>query len=83
MSYSIIPLVDSDTKLFPEPTMEALAEALPGSSPAEISELIAEYLETNPVAEPLLEAHVSDTTPHPAYDKDLQSLAIIFENGLV
>lgn len=30
----------------------------------------------------LLDQHVTDPTPHPAYD-DMQSLRLIFENGLV
>lgn len=30
----------------------------------------------------LLVEHLSDTTPHPAYD-DLPSLTLLFENGLI
>ena len=30
----------------------------------------------------LIENHIIDTTPHPAYD-DLTSLTLLFENGLV
>lgn len=30
----------------------------------------------------LVDAHIADATPHPAYD-DLQSLTLLFENGLV
>lgn len=26
--------------------------------------------------------HIADPTPHPAYDTDLQSLTVVFENGL-
>lgn len=29
-----------------------------------------------------LNAHIDDTTPHPAYD-DLPSLVLLFENGLI
>ncbi len=31
----------------------------------------------------LLEAHLADTTPHTAYDVDIPSLSLIFENHLV
>ena len=30
----------------------------------------------------LLTLHVEATEPHPAYDNDIPSLALIFENGL-
>jgi hypothetical protein len=29
-----------------------------------------------------LEAHINSPTPHPAYDTDMQSLSVVFENGL-
>jgi hypothetical protein len=29
-----------------------------------------------------LAGHIASPTPHPAYDTDLQSLTIVFENGL-
>lgn len=30
-----------------------------------------------------LQAHINAPTPHPAYDVDMQSLTVIFENGLI
>lgn len=29
-----------------------------------------------------LQAHINSDTPHPAYDVDLPSLTLLFENGL-
>ena len=31
----------------------------------------------------MMEAHINDPTPHPAYDTNMPSLKILFENGLV
>lgn len=83
MSTWLIPGVDAETKLFPQPTMDALADAL-GATPDEIQAAVEEYLTANPPAagEPLLAAHVADPEPHPAYD-DTPSLSTLFENGLV
>lgn len=50
MSYELIPLVDSATKLFPQPTMDALAAALPGATPDEIATAVDAYLTENPVS---------------------------------
>lgn len=33
--------------------------------------------------EPLLAAHIAADEPHPAYDVDLPSLTVLFENGIV
>lgn len=41
----LIPLVDAETKLFPRPTMDALAAALPGATPVGI-----EFIQSTPLA---------------------------------
>lgn len=61
---------------------QVVIDNLPPASPDELATAVTEYLDENPVGEPLLEEHVADTTPHPAYD-DLPSLSLLFQNGLV
>lgn len=53
-------------------------------SDEEFNQALEEYLLVNPIGnnEPLLNVHVVDTTPHPAYD-DTQSLVGLLENGLI
>lgn len=51
---------------------EAIA-SLGGGDPTDIQGLI----------DSAIEAHVEAPTPHKAYDVDMPSLSIIFENGLV
>lgn len=52
---------------------------------AEIGEAVDEYLEANPGTgeEPLLLAHLADTTPHPVYD-DLPAGVFVasLQNGM-
>ncbi len=74
MSYPIIPTVDSDTKLFPQPTMDAIAETL------DVGQAVQDYLAEHPSAD--LQAHIDSPTPHPAYD-DVPDLVVLFENGLI
>lgn len=31
----------------------------------------------------IFNAHINNPTPHPAYDQDIVSLTLLFENGLV
>jgi len=82
MSGYLIPTVDPTTKLFPQPTMDALTEALPGASDEQVADAVTTYLTANPPGEPLLAEHIVAPTPHPAYD-DIPSLTVLFENGLV
>jgi hypothetical protein len=85
MSYTLIPLVDDGTFLFPQKTMDALAKALPGASQEQLEAALAEYLATHPPAaqDPRLDEHLASETPHDAYDVDMPSLTLIFENGLI
>ena len=80
----LIPLVDEETKLFPQATMDALAAALPGATPEQVEMAVTDYLLQNPpqVDGSLLEAHITSLTPHPAYD-EIPSLTLLFENGLI
>jgi len=61
---------------------QIVIDNLPIVDPEQVNLVITEYLEQNPVSEPLLEAHVVDDSPHPAYD-DLPSLRLLFENGII
>lgn len=54
-------------------------------SPAEIGEAVEKYLEENPGSgeEPLLIAHLADTTPHPVYDDLPDGIFVAyFQNGM-
>ncbi len=46
-----------------------------------ISEVTPEAVED--AVEPILEAHINAEEPHPAYDIDMPSLKVIFENNLL
>lgn len=54
-----------------------------GLNPEVISESVASYLTANPISadEPELAVHIASSTPHPAYDNDM-NLDIYLENGL-
>jgi len=54
------------------------------STSTAIGSAVADYLTAHPIAsaEPLLAEHLADPTPHPVYD-DMQSLTLIYENGLI
>lgn len=61
-----------------------------GVSGEEIATAVTEYFEQNPVVgattqyvEEAIASHENDATPHKAYDTDIPSLTLIFENGLV
>jgi hypothetical protein len=53
--------------------ISTLQEGGGGLPPEEIQEMI----------DASVTAHVEADTPHPAYDTDIPSLSIIFQNGLV
>ena len=36
----------------------------------------------DPSFQEALDSHINDPEPHPAYDEDIPSLSLIFENGL-
>lgn len=55
----------------------------PVADPETIGQAIDEYLDENPIADEVIEQHVNDPDPHPAYDDDLPSLTLIFENHLI
>lgn len=70
-----IPLVDVETKRFPEPVMDNLRDHV-----AEGLTVAPEMVEG--AVEVVLETHVQAPEPHPAYD-DIPNLTLIFENGLI
>ena len=90
MTGPLIPQVSRGTFLFPKPTMDALAAALGGTSPEQIAQAVADYLDANPIAgvtqaqlEAALQEHVNASKPHPVYDDDMPRLDLIFQNALV
>ena len=48
--------------------------------PEQVGAAVTAYITKH--SDTLLAPHVSDPTPHPAYD-DLPSLTLLFENGLI
>lgn len=52
-----------------------------GADPDTIAQLVADWLAANPSA--ALADHIADPTPHAAYDDDLPSLSLIFDNHLL
>lgn len=55
-----------------------------------ISQAVAAYLEAHPIVgatteyvDEVVAEHEQATTPHKAYDYDMQSLSTLFENGLL
>jgi hypothetical protein len=85
MSFSLIPRVDDKTFLFPEATMDALRRAMPGATDEQLQAAVQEYLAAHPpvAVDPRLDEHLASETPHDAYDVDMPSLTLIFENGLI
>ena len=85
MAFRLRALVDDATFLFPVRTMDALKKALPAAPPAAIELSVRSYLSENPVlaevTTSIFNGHLTDLTPHPAYD-DLPDLVLLFENGM-
>ncbi len=59
-------------------------------SPEAVAEAVEDYMIENPIdaataadLETAIEAHREEPTPHKAYDLDIPSLTVLFENGLV
>lgn len=54
-----------------------------GLNPQTITDSVATYLTDHPVTEvePQLAAHIVSTSPHPAYDDDM-NLDVYLENGM-
>lgn len=63
--------------------LAATVSTITGTTDTQITAAVNAYLTQNPPssAEPLLLAHLDDTSPHPVYD-DIPSLEIFFENGM-
>ena len=68
------------------------ADLLPigGASEAEIQAAVERYFEDNPASgvtaeyvQAQIQAHRVEPTPHTAYDVDIPSLSILFQNGIV
>lgn len=63
--------------------------AIGGASEPEIQAAVERYFEENPVSgvtaeyvQAQLQAHREEPTPHTAYDVDIPSLSILFQNGI-
>lgn len=61
-----------------------------GVSDAAIEDAVTRYFEENPVSgvtaeyvQNAIQAHREEPTPHTAYDVDIPSLSILFQNGIV
>ncbi|AXC36149.1 hypothetical protein SEA_FORK_41 [Microbacterium phage Fork] len=61
-----------------------------GASESQIESAINDYFEANPVSgvtaeyvQAAIQAHRIESTPHTAYDVDIPSLSILFQNGIV
>lgn len=70
-----------------QPWVERLA--IGGANEAQIQEAVNNYLEQNPISgvteqyvQEQIQEHREEPTPHTAYDVDIPSLSILFQNGI-